>query len=316
MFKSKPDFLAQPRWTRLPRPDLPILPQCGGKWDRYMTHERFWPRQRGPGVNLRFIGQGTGWSPQTLKNELRGRRIVLMGDSTMRQWYNSLACYLNANFTGWSKGGEAAESRNNQLKSVNGAQLQDGDDPTIWHFNLFTLPDIAAEIAIYVTKNPANTNLRRAIITYHTWKEKADAIIINEGSHYKEPDSLKKQLMMVAQHCRQENANCIFRETLPQHFNSRSGLYESATKRGCSPASYEEALTRKYDPRATWRNDVLYEVIAEHGNLSTMSTFDDMLFLGFAHPGDRDCTHFVPDMELWEPMHFGLIRLLRGLPQA
>jgi len=250
-----------------------------------------------------------------LKTELTGRKIVLMGDSLTRQWYNTLACYLNASgtsFAGWTNGRPAAEQRDKGLKDLYGAALRDGGDPAKWDYNSFTLPDVGAEIAVYVVKetNAIALKLRHAIISYHTQVEKADAIIINEGVHYHDTATLERNLENVLHFCQQEHARCAFRETLPQHFDNPSGLYEKGAS-GCGPKSFQKAMDKNFDAKASWRNDLLHAALARYPQIPVISIFDEMLPLSFAHPTDKDCTHFVPDMEVWEPLHFKLIDFLR-----
>jgi len=296
-------------WTLSPPADLPALPQCLD-WGKWKANQWFFPSRRTAGLP-RYIGPGHGWSPTTLKTYLRGRRVVLLGDSVTRQWYDALVCYLGAEFPGWDAGVAAARRRTGELTRLAGKDIRFSHQ----EFNSVVLPEIGAQIAAYVFHAPGLTPQKRAIISYHARVEHADLIIINEGLHYNDKTgALGKSLENIIRHCQQEHANCVLRETTPQHFSGQSGLYKDRGKqKHCWPPTFQEAATAKFLPKANWRNGVLRKVASRYPHIPVMAVFDDMLPLGFAHPG-TDCTHFLGDMEVWEPSHFKLVALLKRLP--
>jgi len=293
------------------------LPQCG---DRYTRSYGF--------VVPSYVGPAPAnftWDPEQLKEALRGRRVVLIGDSLTRQWSSALACYLTGavpvNY--WSKVG--MEEVDDLLREIR--ELRD-DPPYALPYEeargtfevaRLHLPDVNAEIVTYMRHN-FSPRIVEGMLALHarTKSRRADLLVINQGVHYNDPNgpvSLADDLAGYMELCRAEGLRCVLRESSAQHFwnafrKVQSGLYDGNVPRACLGGAYNESQELLYDTAAEWRRDDLRAALQSAGRPeSVMPIFEATMPLTFAHNGN-DCTHYAGNAEYWEPWHAALFGLL------
>lgn len=272
---------------------------------------KHFPRYIGPGHE-----QSTPATSDLLFDVMKGRRIVLMGDSVTRQWFESLACFTGSKWSGWNsaENKKEAEAQSKKISDFNGGKVGEliSGGPG---FGRLLFPDHNMEILVYV-ENALKLDEKLKIISFHTQKDAADAIVLNDGVWYNDggEEKLKKTYTAKMEHCRAEGAKCIYRETSPQHFQPQTWNYIKGASHevntGICP-KHQYCKVEEYPNRANWRN-ILLRSIAEPLAFPIMSLFEDLAPLAWAHPG-IDGTHWSGNAEIWEPWHLRLVEALRKL---
>ncbi len=307
-------------WSTGLREDNMSLPNCchwpSEKMYKGCVNQTGIPHYVGPGAN--------GLSPSQLVKALSRSRVVLMGDSLTRQWFESLACYSGAQWDGWlPKNSSSVLEQASKLRAFNGGIIGDLVTPSGYAgFSRLRVPEVDGEVIAYIV-NRATLEEQLKIISFHLQHEQyADLFVINHGVHFNfeeqapRRDALISLLKSVMAHCKKEGGRCILRETQAQHFSSGnhppSGLYQG--EHTCMGSEvFDEAGNFFYNPIAEWRNEALHSVLNQTGEVShVMKLFDATMPLVSAHAqgSDGDCTHYFFDMEYWEPWHAGLLSLL------
>uniref|UniRef100_A0A7S1W460 SGNH domain-containing protein n=1 Tax=Alexandrium catenella TaxID=2925 RepID=A0A7S1W460_ALECA len=315
-------------WTLDPPKDRKTgmdLPQC-------CMHDECWRPAETAFRVPSYVGPAPAnftWDPNQLKQALTGKRVVLIGDSLTRQWSMTLACYLTGavpeNY--WSKVGmqEVDDLLGNitQLRSPP-YLLPYVEDKGTFEMARLRLEDVNAEIITYMRHN-FWPHIAEGMLAMHarTKDQRADLLIINQGVHFNSPSngglmSLGEDLVGYMDICKSEGLHCILRESSAQHFwyvdsEVQSGLYHPGKERQCISGIYKEGQEFYYDSSAEWRRDELLHALERVGQPdSVMPLFEATMPLTFAHHRD-DCTHYLQDMEYWEPWHAGLFGLLENL---
>jgi len=73
-----------------------------------------------PGKKIRYVGEGSGISFKRLLSVLEGKRVLVVGDSVSRQWFEALICYLGITWTGWLSDEDMSETRKEELSRIIG----------------------------------------------------------------------------------------------------------------------------------------------------------------------------------------------------
>jgi len=314
-------------WTEDPiqLSKLQGLPECCYRQTNYQFCSRdvkSFPRYIGPGHE-----ESSPATADLLFDTMKGRKVVLMGDSTTRQWFDSLACFTGAKFSGWNSTTNKAEAaaQSKKISDFNGGKIGNlfSGGPG---FVRLSFPDHNMEILTYIV-NALTLDEKHKIISYHTEKDAADAIVMNEGVHYNDGDEekLKKVYTAEMEYCKATAAKCIFRETSPQHWQRATWnfikpnlpmkhtneAYQSELHKINSMIceTHEQCKVDEYPNRANWRN-LLLRSVAEPLAIPVMPLFDDLAAMAWAHP-NGDGTHWHANAEVWEPWQLRLVETLR-----
>jgi len=315
-------------WTLDPPKDRKTgmdLPQC-------CMHDECWRPAETAFRVPSYVGPAPAnftWDPNQLKQALTGKRVVLIGDSLMKQWFDALACYLTGAII--PNNCCNADSQDWDILETKIKKLGDYGLPTdykrgkgAFRFSRMLLPDVKAEIRIYGSHNFGPHQSDGLLAMHARYKEeKADLVIINQGVHFNNKSNANNDLQSDLEghlaNCKKHRLNCVLRESTPQHFwyanmTLQSGLYSSTDHtRECLGSTYNESEEFYYDNVAEWRIEAQHAALANVGLPdNVMPVWEAMMPLTYAHP-KGDCTHFKYNTEYWEPWHaafFGLVEKL------
>ena len=164
-----------------------------------------------------------------LRSRLRGSRFALVGDSLTRQWFETLACFLSLSTPTWFLTPPAGVPRTPGIFDASPLGFDQAAGYSIAG---------GASTVEYFHLDRFDTENFRDVLRYG---RTLDFVVINFGLHYhpyRESDMQEytNALRAAVHECRARNARCVFRETFPQHFPTRLGLYENGTHAGsCAP---------------------------------------------------------------------------------
>lgn len=264
---------------------------------------------------MRFMGpKNTAHvTPTVIRNliDKNGYNIVIAGDSTSRQWYEALMCYLNIEWKGWaSRYSSRAEVLRKDIRKVT-----DKIPMLVNHCIGYDRQKMGQGSITFYSINLFNVTNVLDVITYHSSRGAAPAyriVIDYKSAHVSEKRSseindFQANLQKVVSWCIQLNAKCILREAFPQHFLSKvfstlsnfTGLFDvEGGNLGCAAQPIYNYL-----PLARFRNEIIW---SNRGNLSVLPIFDVLMPGGYMHFNLWDCTHYVFDSNIWEPLHLSL----------
>jgi len=306
-------------WTLAEKAALPALPQCNGGYrvvDAVVNAKRY-----------RYTGPGSGRSSYDLEVALGRRHVIIVGDSLSNQMWAALECYLTKHWTNFSDTRRWAK-----VFAINKEMQRKYDGSHIGHqfpgkpYESYYWGRIDTSVGgtfeFYGDIGMTEYGEMDLLIKYVLGLP-VDLIIFNFGIHHhglRRERSLKQQLAMVMEECKQFGASCAFRETTPQHFPgpSGTGLWEDC---GQPRLLCGGAVWRSYNPGAEWRNEDIFAAAREAGfdvaRATLWKVFDALMPRGDAHDGG-DCSHYGKNIrghgqtvvELWEPAFLDLIDML------
>jgi hypothetical protein len=285
-----------------------------------------------------------------LRVALRGKRVVVLGDSIDTGWFQALVCYLGASnrWQGWNSKAHLARQRQAM------ADLKQYNNGSMKSTRTFRFAEVNLEGGMPQSKPPNdcmtlqpwlqrschrpsessikyyNTNYLKPdseivkVIELET-ALRASAIILGGWEHDHSFDVTHKRVARLLRACATLNAPCAVREPFPQHFSTLtgSGTYEDSTienRTGHPCAAVTDTV------RSRFRLDaVLAAATAANYSTSLVKIFDALLerpnFHGQCTKGLRekrlcaqaDCTHYSMESEIWEPVHLSLLQFLREM---
>ena len=273
---------------------------------------------RNSSSTLRYVGpgQGPGRGASALARALQGRRVVLIGVSVTRQWYESLMCWLGQTDWGFwptldSIPPDAAAYLTKLYES--GGQhykrWQPIDHLRLMGYSCQRIGD--GVLTVYsqpVIHYPSHIE---AVIRHHSTN--ADLIYLDPKMvHFQSATPQVVQFVdRVFAACKQWNAPCIVKDVSPQHFSIENYLWDESL-RGTSAKC--QGFVKHEMHESSWRHRFLVNASQYHG-LPMLSLYEKLAPRGDMHSGDGDCTHFSFDQEIWEPLNLELLSQLERLPR-
>lgn len=248
---------------------------------------------------LRFTGAPPLDVP-ALWQRLRGRRVVLVGDSLMRQTLSALLCALTAFQTPLMAGPPPRSARGPQYDF----EAAYGDGTLLRRLSM----------------NRYTAKVLRSVLA------KADVAVVNVGAWYNPPDrpqyerDARDMGRALAAHHRRRDRAVVLLDTVPQHFPTASGsgaFSDRVDGAACVPVSPRLFRTLGAD----WHTQALRSVASLHG-LPFVEVLDVFLPRWDAHlerrpktptsgSGRLDCTHYCQQDSLWHPI---LARIAAAIP--
>mmetsp|Transcript_40669 Transcript_40669/g.86615 ORF Transcript_40669/g.86615 Transcript_40669/m.86615 type:complete len:397 (-) Transcript_40669:183-1373(-) len=217
------------------------------------------------------------------------RHIWFVGDSILRQQFNTLQCMLDP----------SARAYWTYLlfdHLTNSISFLDEDYPL--HLNqpgpLSTIIEMRSwgwmfdhsESPLYETTFPS-------ILRVAT---ENDAIILNAGAHYNDQrvNLMEKALRFIAQQSLKTNATIYYIEPTPEEWKTSNGMYRRGTHQGCSTLTKDQLIDGS--PPASWRSDLARSIFANSESNDHMVNFVPTFWQLIAtnHTTNRneyDCTH-------------------------
>eukprot|EP00586_Coscinodiscus_wailesii_P020062 CAMPEP_0172493576 /NCGR_PEP_ID=MMETSP1066-20121228/25007_1 /TAXON_ID=671091 /ORGANISM="Coscinodiscus wailesii, Strain CCMP2513" /LENGTH=387 /DNA_ID=CAMNT_0013263797 /DNA_START=86 /DNA_END=1249 /DNA_ORIENTATION=+ len=280
--------------------------------------------------DVRYYGPGMGYTAKDLKKALRARGgdLVVIGDSVSRDWVEHLQCYLS----GITNDNIKAEIHEGFLNSFpewrhrpyqemtafevppeeNGLMMQRVLYSKLYYEDTKVFPSLESNLAAieYFTN----------IYPRDTWRRKP-VLVINIGLQYNaltpgDVEQLRSDWRAIIKKCYKLHAQCIFRETSPQYFETMKGdgIYPGEQTGDCI-----QEPKKSFGILSQWRNDMLKGVLREFrhrdsvkkgGFLKLMPLFEKLEGLHVRYLQSGDCTHFVHDAEMYEPFDVSLTQAL------
>jgi hypothetical protein len=230
-----------------------------------------------------------------MRERLRGTRFALVGDSLTRQWFEILTCFLGLSVPTWfvrppvgipARQPLHVRPHGFQTGAVAGYAIA-GGSTTVEYFHFDT----------------GWQNLRDIL----SYSRPLDFAAINFGIHYHpERDSaadIGSDILATAQECQRIGTRCVFRETFPQHFPTRLGLYDRKLNKSvrCQPLNDPAAAFHVY-------NDPLHHLVS-NTSFPILKTYAPMAPAWDKH-ARGDCSHYCSDDSLWKNVHETLLSIL------
>lgn len=228
-----------------------------------------------------------------MRERLRGSRFALVGDSLTRQWFETITCFLGLSVPTWFAIPPAGVPMVGPPMHLNphgysgrtaGYSIAGGSS-TVEYFHLETASNLS-DVLHYC--------------------QASDFVVINFGVHYHRPQwtdqsMIRSDILSAAQECKRSGTRCIFRETFPQHFPTRLGLYDAKLSKGVN-------CTRLHQPTDAFNvhNGPLH---ASNSSIPILRTWAPMVSAWDKHsPGD--CTHYCSSGLMWVEVHKALLDIL------
>jgi hypothetical protein len=304
------------------------------------------------GVSRQRLEEAVGNRTDDLLVKLRSifhrRRVVLVGDSVMRQWFETLSCRLGmpANWFELRNGMSGNTDPTNRLEKImetSGIFIAPLNRPPAGLANSsgysFASTEISPldnttdycgfetkiEYVKYDVTRPVHniTNLWNAIMMPHGLDdanyEREPLLIFNLGLHYTKStrESYTKDLNRVLEACGDLNriepgkVRCLFRDTIPQHH-----VIKPPAER--FPVDWQfntNDLGKGCGPFDEFQNKVVfpnftdwYRMAESHG-VPVIKIMDNPIWID-AWNYHNDCTHYCQDSLLWDVLHWTFVNLL------
>ena len=238
---------------------------------------------------------------------LENKTIILIGDSLTREWFETLSCALNSTamwFPEWT-----TESR--VLDAIRDAHLISMHNSPVHQVATLGYAESVTKTNVTLIYYHCDTYINGTIA--HATK-RADIVVANIGVHY----VLGSQIAAYEQYltdldrtfkalsdCRKQGKHCVFRETLPQHFNFRdrpvrqNGLFKfyGSGKYTCGPIQDSPTIYNH-----------MSEIMSEKWEVPVIPV--DIFRPNWDMHLANDCTHFCQKPQLWNWLHSALINSL------
>eukprot|EP00667_Euglena_gracilis_P011994 EG_transcript_12283 len=264
-----------------------------------------------PFAPLRYTG-GPKFDGRRFLKAFKGKRVLFVGDSLMRQSITALICALERNGLAPKKVDKPAKQPWGE-----GVQLPEEDNM-----------DFSAEYD--GATRLERVSMRKFVnLTFGAVLGYADVIIVNLGAWYRRGQRLKFQddVTTLVQGLAQFNSRpakvALLVDTLPQHFITHRGsgdFYEKSNTSGCTAVSPERYLRSGGD----WHSKIARKVAKKHA-VPFVEVVDIFLPRGDAHMELRlksnaqgkmmrklDCSHWCQRNSLWAPLMARLQQALAG----
>jgi hypothetical protein len=305
------------------------------------------------GVSLQRLEEAVGNRTDDLLVKLRSifhrRRVVLVGDSLMRQWFETLSCRLGMPSTWFElnglRGNTDPSKRLERIVNTSGiviaplksppAGLANSSGYSIASTEISSLDNTTdfcgfetkIEYVRYDVTRPGHkiSNLWNALMMPHgpddAIYEKETLLILNLGIHYtkKSRESYTKDLNKVLEACGVMNriepakVRCLFRDITPQHHLIKS----PAEKFPVDWQFNRKDLGQGCSPFDEFQNKVIfpnhtdwYRMAESHG-VPVIKIMDNPIWIdAWNYHEDNDCTHYCQDSMLWDVLHWTFVNLL------
>ena len=179
-------------------------------------------------LNLRYIGRNANRFFTELRTALSDARLIVFGDSLARQWFESLVCFLRAEWDGWQKGlpsqviAELAKHIGDDLPDHNALHMSAGE----WGWSRTTVTDgnRTGVLEYFQTDNLELRHILHVIAFTAKTSAKRPVYVLDGGGCSHRVSDIGRITWSFADVCRALDIHCILREAHPTHFNSPTGV--------------------------------------------------------------------------------------------
>uniref|UniRef100_A0A7S4LAX9 Uncharacterized protein n=1 Tax=Eutreptiella gymnastica TaxID=73025 RepID=A0A7S4LAX9_9EUGL len=236
-------------------------------------------------LNLRYIGRNANRFFTELRTALSDARLIVFGDSLARQWFESLVCFLRAEWDGWQKGlpsqviEELAKHIGDDLPDHNALHVSAGE----WGWSRTTVTDgnRTGVLEYFQTDDLELRHILHVIAFTAKTLAKRPVYVLDGGGCNHRVSDIGRIMWSFADVCRALDIHCILREAHPTHFNSPTGVYlgrhlfNATGYKSCKPHNALCHCSMRDKTEAIWANC---------GHLRILPLFDVSISRGEAHP--------------------------------
>jgi hypothetical protein len=285
-----------------------------------------------------------------LRSIFHRRRVVLVGDSIMLQWFETLSCRLGISANWFElqnglRGNTDPSKRLERIVNTSGiviaalkhppAGLANSSGYSIASTEISSLDNTTdycgfetkiEYIKYEVTTRRQNiSNLWNALMMPNgpddANYEKETLLIFNIGLHYAKStrESYSDDLNKVLEACGDMNrlepgkVRCLFRDTTPQHHLIKPPAKRFPTDWKFNPND----LGKGCSPFDEFQNNVVfpnytdwYRMAESHG-VPVIKIMDNPIWIdAWNYHNDNDCSHYCQDSMFWDVLHWTFVNLL------
>ena len=221
---------------------------------------------------------------KSILKKFKGKTIAMIGDSLMRQWFETLTCFLALSGPHW------VTSLPSELKALG---LQDMHAPPQGMKSAVGYSESTGSLHLKYYHYEKGMHIMNVL---NFTRARKYVSIVNIGIHHRPfSNELVDDIIYAVKGC---DDNCVFSETFPQHYLHHSYYIQNSTK-SCGPMLNKSSAFKSY-------NKYLHMYVPK--KLTVLQTFEPLSkFWKFHFPRDKDCSHFCSDSFIWHEIHKTLL---------